>query len=220
MLSVARFFFTTKTMGKIDLKKLDKAYYTASRKPELREIGAAQYLSILGQGDPDGETYAEKVQALFTVAYTLKFAVKTGGRDFVMPKLEGLWWFDESRFGHVSLEEAPQLIPRSEWQWRMMIRMPDFINPQHLQQAIEQVLEKKQLEMAREVVWYESPPERVVQIMHLGPFDREPETLQLLQQFVEERGLQKAGLHHEIYLSDITRADPEKWRTILREPVC
>lgn len=206
-------------MEKLDLKKAYKAYYTASKKPELRDIEAAQYLSILGQGDPNSEVYAEKVQALFSVAYTLKFASKAQGRDFVMPKLEGLWWFDDEKYRHVTLEEAPTLIPRSEWHWRMMIRMPEFVTPQALAAAIAMVLEKKQLDLAKEVIWFSTPPERVVQILHVGPFEREPETLRILQQFVEARGFQKAGLHHEIYLTDIKRVDPEKWRTILREPV-
>ena len=206
-------------MEKLDLKKKYKPYYTAAKKPELREIEAAQYVSICGQGDPDSKVYTDKVQALFSVAYTLKFASKQEGKDFVVPKLEGLWWFDDAKYGQISLGEAPQLIPRSEWYWRMMIRMPEFVGPQALTAAVDMVWKKKQLPLAREVEWFARSPERVVQILHVGPFEREPETLRILQQFVEERGLKKAGYHHEIYLSDINRVDPEKWRTILREPV-
>lgn len=206
-------------MEKLDLKKKFKTYYTASKKPEIQDFEAAQYLSISGKGDPDGDSYAEKVQALFSVAYTLKFACREEGKDFVVPKLEGLWWFDDEKYGKVTLGEAPKLIPRSEWHWRMMIRMPEFVGPQALASVIEKVVEKKQLNLAREVEWFTRPPERVVQILHVGPFEREPETLGVLQQFIEAHGFQKAGLHHEIYLTDIKRVDPEKWRTILREPV-
>jgi hypothetical protein len=156
---------------------------------------------------------------LFSVAFTLKFASKQEGKDFVVPKLEGLWWFDDAKYGQISLGEAPQLIPRSEWHWRMMIRMPEFVGPQALTAAVDTVWQKKQPALAREVEWFTRSPERVVQILHVGPFEREPETLLILQQFVEEQDLKKAGHHHEIYLSDINRVDPEKWRTILREPV-
>lgn len=206
-------------MEKLDLKKKFKTYYTASKKPEIRDIEAARYLSISGKGDPNGEVYAEKVQALFSVAYALKFACKEDGKDFVVPKLEGLWWFDDEKYGKVTLGEAPKIIPRSEWHWRMMIRMPEFVQAHDLAATIEKVVEKKQLNLAREVEWFTTSPERVVQILHVGPFEREPETLRILQQFVEAHGFQKAGHHHEIYLTDIKRVDPEKWRTILREPI-
>jgi hypothetical protein len=206
-------------MEKLDLKKKYKTYYTAAKKPEFREIEAAQYISITGKGDPNSEAYTDRVQALFSVAFTLKFASKQEGKDFVVPKLEGLWWFDDAKYGQISLGEAPQLIPRSEWHWRMMIRMPEFVGPQALTAAVDTVWQKKQPALAREVEWFTRSPERVVQILHVGPFEREPETLLILQQFVEEQDLKKAGHHHEIYLSDINRVDPEKWRTILREPV-
>lgn len=207
-------------MEKLDLTKKYNYYYSASLFPEIQQIGAVHYLSIVGKGDPDGQNYADRVAALFSVAYALKFAAKATGQDFVVPKLEGLWWFEEEKYGHVTLAEAPMLIPRSEWQWRMMIRMPEFVGPEMLAPAIENVITKKSISLAGQVKWFQTPPERVVQIMHVGPFDREPETLAILQRFVEEHGLKKAGLHHEIYLSDIRRAAPEKWRTILREPVC
>ncbi|PHN04739.1 GyrI-like domain-containing protein [Flavilitoribacter nigricans] len=206
-------------MEKLDLKKRYAPYYSAARQPEIRQIEAARYISITGQGDPDGPEYAAKVQALFTVAYSLKFAFKQEGQDFVVPRLEGCWWFDEDAYGSVTMEEAPTRIPRSEWHWRMMIRMPEFVHAAALTVAIDEVIRKKALETARSIAWLETPPEKVVQMLHVGPFEREPESLRILQQFIEQRGFKKAGLHHEIYLSDIRRAAPESWRTILREPV-
>lgn len=206
-------------MEKLDLAKHYKSYYSAGRRPEIREIEAAQYVSILGKGDPNGPVYAERVGALFAVSYGLKFAYKAKKQDFVVAKLEGLWWFDEERYQVTSISEAPQQIPRSEWHWRLMIRMPEYVQEQDLYPVIAQVAERKSIPLAREVKWYTTHPEKVVQMMHIGPFEREVESLLQLQAFIQEHGFQKAGLHHEIYLSDIRRADPEKWRTILREPV-
>jgi hypothetical protein len=206
-------------MEKLDLKKKYKSYYTAGLKPEIREIEAAQYVSILGKGDPDSPGYAEKVGALFAVTYALKFVYKARKLDFVVSKLEGLWWFDEARFGTPALAESPQIIPRSEWEWRMLIRMPDYVQPSDLDVVKGEVSEKKGIALAQEVEFYRTPPEQVVQMMHIGPFDREIDSLLQIQAFCEEHGLQKNGLHHEIYLSDIRKVDPEKWRTILREPV-
>ncbi|MCB0628294.1 MAG: GyrI-like domain-containing protein [Saprospiraceae bacterium] len=206
-------------MEKLDLKKKYKSYYSAASHPEIREIEAAQYLSILGKGDPDSTVYAERVGALFAVSYGLKFAFKARNMDFVVAKLEGLWWFDEQQFGTPDLSEAPQKIPRSEWQWRMMIRIPEYVREEDLGPVREEVATRKNIVLAREVECYRTPPEKVVQMMHVGPFNREVESLLQIQAFCQERGLQKAGLHHEIYLSDIKKVDPEKWRTILREPV-
>lgn len=206
-------------MTKLDLKKQYKSYYTAKTKPEYCTFEAAQYLSILGKGDPDAQVYADRVKALFTVTYGVKFAYKAQEKDFVVSKLEGHWWFDENKFGVVTLGEAPALIPRSEWYWRMMIRMPDYVEASVLDTVIEQVVEKKGISLAKEVELFATPSKSVVQMLHIGPFDREPETLEKMWTFITANKLKKAGKHHEIYLSDITRAAPEKWRTILREPV-
>jgi hypothetical protein len=206
-------------MGKLDLAKLHKSYYTAKSKPELVTIEPARFLSIAGKGDPSGPEFAEKIEALYGTAYTLKFAFKANENDFVVAKLEGLWWFDEQQYSGISIADAPIKIPRKEWCFRMLIRMPEFVTHQHVQQAIESVIEKKRNLQAANVHLYEMEGEQAVQMLHIGPFDKEPETLAQIGEFTTKHKLQKAGRHHEIYLSDFRKTAPEKLKTILREPV-
>lgn len=206
-------------MAKTDLGKQYKAYYTAKNKPELVNIDPARFLSICGKGDPSGAAFADNLQALYSTAYTLKFACKALDQDFVVAKLEGLWSFDESKYKNLSMEDAPRGVPRSEWDYRMMIRMPDFVTQEMLQNAIETVVSKKQIVLAKELVFFEMAEGKCVQMLHTGPFANEPETLMQMLAFIRANDFRKNGLHHEIYLSDFRKTPPEKLKTILREPV-
>lgn len=206
-------------MTKTDLKKQYKTYFTASQKPELVDIEPAKFISIQGKGDPSEQAFADKIQALYPTAYALKFIHKEKGQDFVVSKLEGLWWYDEAKFAGSTLDSAPTEIPRSEWEYRLMIRMPDYVEKEDITQAIETVLHKKDIQLARQIEYFTLTEGKCVQMLHVGPFSTEPETLQQIKSFIEENNLQRNGLHHEIYLSDFRKTAPEKLKTILREPV-
>lgn len=206
-------------MEKLDLTKHYKAYYTASTSPTVVHIPAAQYLSIQGKGDPSSAQYAAVLEALYTTAYALKFMYKAQQQDFVVAKLEGLWWFDETRFANISMANAPQQIPRSEWHYRMLIRLPDFVTPTAVKNTVEKIVSTKQIALVKAIELYQMEEGKCVQILHVGPFENEPESLKQIQHFVEINKLEKNGLHHEIYLSDFRKTAPEKLRTILREPV-
>lgn len=206
-------------MEKLDLAKHYKSYYTAKTKPELVNIEKAQFLSITGKGDPSAQAFADRVQALYASAYTLKFIFKEQQKDFVVAKLEGLWWYDEERFAALSFDETPATIPRSEWEYRLLIRLPDFVTPQDVSVATAAVVSKKDIRLAKEITFYEMTEGQAVQMLHIGPFEKEPETLKQILEFTQARQLQKNGLHHEIYLSDFRKTPPEKLKTILREPV-
>lgn len=206
-------------MEKLDLTKKYKTYYSAKAQPEIVTIEPAQFISITGKGDPSGKEFAEHVEALYSVAYTIKFNFKARQKDFVVSKLEGLWWFDEKKYRGLSVSEAPQKIPRKEWEYRLLLRMPDFVRQTDLKEAVNTVLTKKQMEQAREIIFYEMEEGRAIQVLHVGPFDREPETLKRVEEFIRSNKLEKNGLHHEIYLSDFRKTAPSRLKTILREPV-
>lgn len=206
-------------MEKTDLRKVYKAYYSAAKKPEIVQIEPARYLSLRGKGDPSSQSYADNIQALYTTAYTLKFRMKEQQKNFVVASLEGLWWFDEEKYQKVGITEAPLLIPRSEWEYRMLIRMPDFVTEADIQKAIAIAFDKKHLPAIKNIELYNMHEGKCIQMLHVGPFDTEPESLLKLQAFSEEHNLQKNGTHHEIYLSDFRKTPQEKLRTILREPV-
>ena len=206
-------------MIKTDFTKQYKEYYSAKTRPELIHIEPATYLSIQGQGDPSSEAFAGNIQALYSLAYAVKFYYKAKGADFVVPKLEGLWWFDEDRYGHLTMSTAPQQIPRSEWHYRLLLRMPDQLGARTLDMLREETLAKKKVPLLDKVALHHMDEGRCVQILHNGPFDREPETLAVLQSYIEDYNFQRNGPHHEIYLSDFRKSPPEKLKTILREPI-
>ncbi len=204
---------------KTDLTKHYKSYYTAKTKPELITVEAAQYLSLSGKGDPSAPEYAARLQALYATAYALKFMYKAKALDFTVARLEGLWWFDEKQYGTVTMQEAPQKIPRSEWEYRLLIRLPDFVRETDVLKAKEIAFSKKGIPGITDVTFYEMEEGKSVQMLHVGPFDREPETLLQMKAFIDEHNFQKNGKHHEIYLSDFRKTPPGKLKTILREPV-
>ena len=206
-------------MSKLDLTKTDKTYYKAKTTPEILHIEKTNYISITGKGDPSGKEFSEKIQALYGTAYILKFMLKAVNNDFVVPKLEALWSFDTEKYAAISMDEAPLKIPRSEWNYRIMIRMPDFVTKKQTEEAINTAINKKQIELAKSIEFYEMKEGKVVQILHIGPFEDEPQTLKKIQEFSIENKLQQNGLHHEIYLSDFRKTAPEKLKTLLREPV-
>lgn len=207
-----------KPIVKLDLTKQDKVYYSAKTKPELVFINKAQFLSIQGKGDPSDKAFADNIEALYATAYTLKFRRKAQGQDFVVSKLEGLWWYDEKKYPGKTIETAVD-VPRSEWEYRLLIRMPDFVTPQDLDQAIEAVVAKKGIQLARKVAFFTMTEGKSVQMLHVGPFSTEIETLRQIGAFSETNQLSRNGLHHEIYLSDHRKTAPHKLKTILREPV-
>ncbi len=206
-------------MSKLDLTKTDKTYYKAKTSPEILHIEKTNYISITGKGDPSGKEFSEKIQALYGTAYIIKFMLKAINNDFVVPKLEALWSFDTEKYASISMDEAPLKIPRSEWNYRIMIRMPDFVTNKQTEEAIIIAANKKQIDLAKSIEFYEMTEDKVVQILHIGPFEDEPQTLKKIQEFSIENNLQQNGLHHEIYLSDFRKTAPEKLKTLLREPV-
>ncbi len=206
-------------MEKLDLTKQYKSYYTAKTKPEIINIEEVQYLSIVGKGDPSDKIFTENIEALYAVAYTIKFSFKALNKDFVVAKLEALWWFNENKYKNISIAESPKLIPRSEWEYRLLIRLPEFVSKKDIDAAIKTVLGKKWILKAKLIELFKMKEGKVLQMLHVGPFDKEPETLQIMTEYITENKFSKNGFHHEIYLSDFRKTKPEKLKTILREPV-
>jgi len=206
-------------METLDLTKKHKTYFTAKAKPELIDIEPAQFLSITGVGDPSNEAFSEKIQALYSTAYTIKFTFKALQKDFKVSKLEGQWWFDENKHEGHSMAETALNVPRDVWEYRLLIRMPDFINEDDVNTAVNTVVSKKDILLAKEVELFEMAEGKCVQMLHIGPFSKEMETLKQMEIFMNENNLLKNGLHHEIYLSDFRKTSEDKLKTILREPV-
>ena len=202
-------------MKKLNLKKEYKDYFTASQKnPVLVNIQKSNYLCVSGADDPNtSKAYQQAIEMLFTVSYTLKFAIKKGdfAIDYGVLPLEGLWWVDNMAEFDIN--------NKSNWQWKAMIMQPEFITQELVLDAIEQVKKKKGLSNLNQIS-YESITEGLsVQLLHIGPFADEGPTIERLHQFMNDNGYDFNGHHHEIYLSDIRRSAPEKLKTIIRQPI-
>ncbi len=201
-------------MKKVDLKKTLKHLYAPSlREVVMVEVPAAHFLMVDGQGDPNtAQEYAAAVEALFTVAYTLKFAVKRSPRavDYGVMPLEGLWWTDDMATFSVENKAA--------WQWTMMIRQPDFVSVAMVEAAVTEVRRKKALPGVARLRFEEFNEGWCAQILHRGPFSEEGPAVAQVHHLIEARGHRLRGKHHEIYLTDIRRAEPRNWKTVVRQP--
>lgn len=204
-----------------DFKKEYKMFYKPKNKPEIVEVPKAHYIAVRGKGDPNetGGAYQQAIQLLYSVAYTLKMSYKTdyhmeGFFEYVVPPLEGLWWQD--RGGDINYKD------KSAFHWISLFRLPDFVTPKDLDWAIATASKKKKLDCSP-VEWLTLDEGLCVQIMHQRPFDDEPKTIALMQEFLTENGyvtdLTDERRHHEIYLSDARRVAPDKWKTVIRLPI-
>jgi hypothetical protein len=201
-------------MSKIDLKKEYKHLYAATAKQVVEvDVPSFNFLMIDGMGDPNtSQQYAHAVEALFSVSYKAKFMIKKGGLaiDYAVMPLEGLWWADDM--------SAFTSNDKSNWKWTMMIMQPEFVVQSLIEEAINEVNKKKPLPALSELRFEEFTEGRCAQIMHIGPFSEEGPTIERVHSFIEEHsGI--TGKHHEIYLSDIRRAAPDRWKTVIRQPM-
>ncbi len=198
---------------KVNLLKQHKDQYAAPKEPTLVEMGEASYLVVRGSGEPGSELFQNRIGALYAVAYTVKFNSKFAGRDFVVGKLEGLYGVDGQ-----TVEDVSDL-PPADWNWRLMIRVPAFISRKRLAEA-RQTLRDKGKEGDFDAVSLDTYREgRCVQMLHVGPYEDESETIDRMYRFARDQRVKPHMWHHEIYLSDPRRVPPERLRTILRHPV-
>jgi hypothetical protein len=195
--------------AKLDLYKEHKAEYVTPKKPVLVRTKPALYLTIGGQGAPGGTRFTACIGALYGAAFTIKMTRKFAGKqDYAVCKLEGQWFFDGE----------PAAIPKDKWKWKLMIRTPDFIEAKDLTTAVATLLKRGKSGEVEEVALETIDEGVCVQMLHVGPYDRECETIALMRNFAEDSGLKLTGPHHEIYLSDPRRVPPERLKTILRQP--
>ncbi|WFE47509.1 GyrI-like domain-containing protein [Verrucosispora sp. WMMD1129] len=200
---------------KIDFKKTVDAYQAPRGRFRIVDVPDLCYLMIDGHGDPNtSPAFTAAVEALYPVAYKLKFASKRHlGRDYVVPPLEGLWWAEDMAAFTTSRD-------KSRWNWTLLLMVPDWVDRAMFDAAFAQAGAKNQPVRLDDVRLETLSEGCCVQTLHVGAFDDEAAVLaHLHDEFIPAQGLRMAGKHHEIYLSDFRRVAPEKQRTILRQPV-
>jgi len=202
-------------MSRYDVKReLRQCYAPRNTRWALVEVPAQRFLAVDGHGDPNTSAdYARAVEALYTVAYTVKFASKrTLDRDFVVGPLEGLWWSDRPEVFTARAKDA--------WHWRMLISLPDWITDALVAEAKVAALAKKDLPTIAAVRREPLHEGTCAQLLHVGSYDDEgPALAELHHEYLAAHNLRMTGHHHEIYLGDHRRTEPAKRRTILRQPV-
>ena len=202
-------------MKKIDFKKeLKHLYKPTVKKFATVEVPDTNFIMIDGIGNPNTEkTYAEAVQVIFGLSYTIKFMVKKGDLqiDYGVLPLEGLWWMDDmSRFS---------VDTKDEWKWTMMIMQPEFITRDIYDHAIKELIRKKNPSNIAQVRFEPYSEGLSAQIMYIGPYADEEPAIKKLHEYIHDEGFNRHGKHHEIYLSDPRRSKPEKLKTVLRQPM-
>lgn len=204
-----------------DFKKEYKEFYMPKNKPEIVTVPKANYIAVRGKGNPneiDG-AYQQAISILYAVAYTLKMSYKTehkieGFFEYVVPPLEGFLWQDNV--------DGIDYADKAAFNWISVIRLPEFITKKDFEWAVETASEKKKLDCSS-AEFLTVDEGLCVQIMHIGAFDDEPQTVALMDEYIAQNGYEnditESRLHHEIYLSDARKVAPEKWKTVIRHPI-
>lgn len=204
-----------------DFKKEYKEFYLPKAAPEIVDVPSMNYIAVRGSGDPnqEGGAYQQALGVLYALAYTIKMSYKgdhkiEGFFEYVVPPLEGFWWQD----GVAGVDYAN----KTGFHWISVIRLPDFVTPADFAWAKAEAEQKKKLDCstAEFLTVHEG---LCVQLMHLGSYDSEPASVELMDKYLKEHGYQTdlsdTRMHHEIYLSDPRKSPPEKWKTVIRHPI-
>lgn len=204
-----------------DYKKEYKEFYMPKKKPGIVEIPKMNYIAVRGKGNPNDENseYKNSIGLLYAIAFTIKMSYKgthkiDGYFEYVVPPLEGFWWQEETSGIDYNRKEDMNFIS--------VIRLPDFVTEDDFKWAVDEATEKKKQDFSKvEFLTYDEGV--CVQCMHIGSYDNEPETVELMHKYMEENGYElditDSRLHHEIYLSDPRRCDESKLKTVIRHPI-
>ncbi len=204
-----------------DYKKEYKEFYMPKNKPEIVEVPPMNYIAVRGSGNPneEGSEYKQSIGLLYAIAFMIKMS-KMGSHkiegyfDYVVPPLEGFWWQENT--------EGIDYGRKEDFQFISVIRLPDFVTKEDFDWAIDEATRKKKQDFSKvEFLAYDEG--LCVQCMHIGSYDNEPETIDKMNDFIEQQGYRTdfsgGRLHHEIYLSDARRVAPEKLKTVIRHPI-
>lgn len=205
-----------------DYKKEYKEFYQPKKTPVLIEVPKMNFVAVKGEGNPneEGGAYQKALEILYGIAFTIRMSKKSGKElegyfEYVVPPLEGLWQMKDGAAG-VDYDH------KENFAWISMIRLPDFVSEAIFDWAKETVTNKKKIDCSA-AKFFSFEEGLCVQCMHIGPYDDEPATVRLMEQFAAEQGYEQdfseTRLHHEIYLGDPRKTAPEKLKTVIRHPV-
>ena len=204
-----------------DYKKEYKEFYMPKNKPSIVKVPKMNYIAVRGKGNPNDENgeYKQTIGLLYAIAFTIKMSYKgthkiEGYFEYVVPPLEGFWWQKGIEGLDYNKKENMEFIS--------MIRLPDFVTKEEFDWAIKEATNKKKQDFSK--VEYLTYNEGLcVQCMHIGSYDNEPTTIEMMEEYAEENGyeidINKNRFHHEIYLSDPRKCDESRLKTVIRHPI-
>lgn len=204
-----------------DYKKEYKEFYMPKRKPEIIEVPAMNYIAVRGKGNPNEEdgAYKQAISILYAIAFTIKMSYRgehkiEGYFEYVVPPLEGFWWQE----GIAGVDYSN----KEEFNWISVIRLPDFVTKEDFEWAVREAEQKKKMD-CQKAEFLTVHEGLCVQIMHIGPYDDELATVAIMDEYLAGQGyvndLTETRLHHEIYLSDASRVEPSRLKTVIRHPI-
>lgn len=205
-----------------DYKKEYKEFYMPKKKPSIVEIPKMNYIAVRGKGNPNDEDseYKDSIGLLYAIAFTIKMSYKgthkiKGYFEYVVPPLEGFWWQEGNKMG-IDYKH------KDKFNFISIIRLPDFVTKEEFDWAIKEATKKKKQDFSKvEFLTYDEG--LCLQCMHIGEYDNEPETINLMHQYMMENGYElditDSRFHHEIYLSDPRRCKPDKLKIVVRHPI-
>ncbi len=205
-------------MKKLNIPEYYPHYYTATDHPEIIDVEDANFISILAKGSFAKKIFYQRIALLKQAAEAIIDLFQDSGNSFELSVLEGLYWNDE-KYGQHSISHVFDTGPLSKLNYRLMIRLPEYVTQQHIA-AAKDTLDPTHKDLSNGIESFKYQEGKCIQMLHKGPFIYEGETLVQLEQFAEANSLSKRGVHHEIYLVDFTTdGSQENLKTILREPV-
>ena len=210
-------------MDKLDYKKEYKDLYQPKTKPSVIDVPEMTFIAVKGKGNPNTSAeYKEALEILYGLSYAIKMSKMSGAQpegyfEYVVPPLEGLWYVDDDTFDGLNITD------KDKFCWISMIRQPEFVTEQVFETAKAAMKKKKPGVDTSKAELVKIKEGLCVQIMHKGSYDDEPESIKKLKEFAAENGytedFSENRYHHEIYLSDPRKCDPEKLKTVIRHPV-
>ncbi len=205
-----------------DYKKEYKEFYMPKNKSSIITIPKMNYIAVRGKGNPNDENgeYKQTIGLLYAIAFTIKMSYKgthkiDGYFEYVVPPLEGFWWQE-------GMKDGIDYNSKNQMNFISIIRLPDFVTKEDFEWAIKEATNKKKIDFSKvEFLTYDEGI--CVQCMHIGSYDDEPSTINLMHEYMIENGYEvditDSRFHHEIYLSDPRKCDVSKLKTVIRHPI-
>ncbi|NMA67287.1 MAG: small molecule-binding protein [Clostridiaceae bacterium] len=197
---------------KHEWRKHEKHLYGVKQSPRIVNIPMQQFIMIDGKGNPNDKDFSDKVSTIYYLAYAIKMlykntAISSEICDYTVYPLEAIW---------KKVDNAEQL-DKSQLEYTVMIRQPDFITKDMVFDALERVKLKKPNGLYEKIYFDTMQDAKCIEILHIGAYDDEPMSFKKMDFLAKENNLNRSeNYHREIYLNNTNRVLKSKLKTILR----